>query len=253
MIYVFDEFRVDSQALLLFNRNQPVDVDAQTFDLIVFLIANRNRVVTRHEMIEALWSAKIVSDASLSNRINRARKYLGDDGQSQRYIKTLHGRGYQFVGNVTVAIDNEESLGSDLATEIEPQSIDLSSAKRGLMLNTPSIKLFSLSLVLIICIGTVSWFIRSLTSIESPKVEQSASVKLAVLPIEFVSDNENLAVLLSSLADYLTNRLASSLNIAVLHPETVRAKYNEFDDVWAIAKATQANYLIRLKVQPVES
>ena len=72
------------------------------FDLLVYLIRHRDRVVTREELFREVWDGREVSDATLSNHVKSARKILGDSGELQRTIQTIRGRGYQFIAPVTV-------------------------------------------------------------------------------------------------------------------------------------------------------
>ncbi len=83
----------------------PVSVEPQVFDILAFLIEQRERVVSRDELIETIWQGRIISDAALSSRIRDVRTVLGDTGAQQAFIKTLHGRGFRFVGNLLAAED----------------------------------------------------------------------------------------------------------------------------------------------------
>ncbi len=100
MIYRLGTLEIDPANFRLAERGKTVSVEPLVFDLIVYLIENRDRLLTRQELFDAIWSGKVVSDTSLSNHIKSARKALGDDGQQQRVIKTIHGRGYQFVAEI---------------------------------------------------------------------------------------------------------------------------------------------------------
>jgi len=77
-----------------------VHVEPQVFDLLVHLIRNRDRIVSKDELFEAIWQGRIVSEATLSSRISAARRALGDSGNDQSFIRTLHKRGFRFVGDV---------------------------------------------------------------------------------------------------------------------------------------------------------
>ena len=70
------------------------------FDVLYYLIRNRERVVSKDDLIAAVWHGRIVSDAALTTRINVARNAIGDSGYDQRLIKTLPRRGFRFVGAV---------------------------------------------------------------------------------------------------------------------------------------------------------
>ena len=73
---------------------------AGVFDVLRYLIENRDRVVTRGELLDEVWSGRIVSESALSSRIKDARVVIGDSGARQEWIKTIHGRGFRFVGDV---------------------------------------------------------------------------------------------------------------------------------------------------------
>ncbi|HEY2782810.1 MAG TPA: winged helix-turn-helix domain-containing protein [Steroidobacteraceae bacterium] len=103
MIYRFDPFELDTDKVELRGRSKPVAVEPQVFGLLALLIENRERLVSKDEIIEKVWEGRIVSDSAVASRIKSARKALGDDGVSQRYIKTIHGQGFRFVAGVRVA------------------------------------------------------------------------------------------------------------------------------------------------------
>ena len=77
-----------------------VSIAPQVFDLLDYLIRNRERVVSKDDLINAIWNGRIVSDAALTTRLNAARGAIGDSGEQQRLIKTLPRKGFRFVGDV---------------------------------------------------------------------------------------------------------------------------------------------------------
>src|SRR5262249_6246122 len=77
-----------------------VSVTPQVFDLLDYLIRNREHVVSKHDLISAIWEGRIVSDAALTTRLNAARTAIGDSGEEQRLIKTLPRKGFRFVAAV---------------------------------------------------------------------------------------------------------------------------------------------------------
>ena len=98
--YLFAEFEIDLGQQELRRLGQAVHIEPQVFDLIVHLVRNRDRIVSKDELIETIWSGRIISEAALSSRINGARRALGDNGSDQAMIRTLHKRGFRFVGDV---------------------------------------------------------------------------------------------------------------------------------------------------------
>jgi formylglycine-generating enzyme required for sulfatase activity/DNA-binding winged helix-turn-helix (wHTH) protein len=100
MSYRIDAYVIDPAGYEVRHKDVLVPVEPQVLELLVFLIENRQRTVTKDEIIERVWKGRIVSDATLSSRIKAARQVLGDDGTAQRFIRTVHGRGFRFVGEV---------------------------------------------------------------------------------------------------------------------------------------------------------
>jgi TolB-like protein/DNA-binding winged helix-turn-helix (wHTH) protein len=98
--YQFTEFEIDLSQQELRRLGQAVHIEPQVFDLIVHLVRNHERIVSKDELIETIWNGRIISEAALSSRINGARRALGDNGNDQALIRTLHKRGFRFVGNV---------------------------------------------------------------------------------------------------------------------------------------------------------
>ena len=100
MKYRFAEFEIDLSQQELRRLGEPVHIEPQVFDLIVHLVRNHDRIVSKDELIETIWNGRIISEAALSSRINGVRRALGDNGTDQVFIRTLHKRGFRFVGHV---------------------------------------------------------------------------------------------------------------------------------------------------------
>jgi TolB-like protein len=103
MIYKFEQLTLHTEQYQLNHNDKPVPVEPLVFDLLVYLIENRDRVVGRGELLDNLWSGKVVSDSALAARLKDARKAVGDSGTRQAIIKTVHGRGYQFIAQIDKA------------------------------------------------------------------------------------------------------------------------------------------------------
>lgn len=100
MIWRFGEFQLDPNRFELLHRDVPVRAEPQVLSLLVHLIRNRDRMVEKDEIAQAVWNGRAVSDASIASRIRSARQAVGDNGTSQSVIRTLHGRGFRFVADV---------------------------------------------------------------------------------------------------------------------------------------------------------
>jgi adenylate cyclase len=98
--YCFEEFAFEIDRRELHRGAEVVSITPQVFDLLEYLIRNRERVVSKDELINAVWNGRIVSDAALTTRLNAVRAAIGDTGEEQRLIKTLPRKGFRFVGQV---------------------------------------------------------------------------------------------------------------------------------------------------------
>jgi len=105
MIYRFGDFEIDAGQVELRRDGARLAVEPQVFALLRLLVERRERLVTKDEIIEEVWNGRIISESALSSRIKFARQALGDDGATQQWIRTIHGQGFRFVGEVTVEGD----------------------------------------------------------------------------------------------------------------------------------------------------
>ena len=96
----FGDFEIDAARQELRQAGAPVHIEPQVFDLLVYLVQHRDRIVSKDELIETIWHGRVISEAALSSRISAARRALGDNGNDQTLIRTLHKRGFRFVGEV---------------------------------------------------------------------------------------------------------------------------------------------------------
>ena len=100
MRYLFDDYALDPNRRELSHGDHTVRLEPQAFDLLEYLIRNRERVVSRDDLLAAIWGGRIVSDSAMATRINAARYAVGDTGKAQHSIKTVPRKGIRFVGMV---------------------------------------------------------------------------------------------------------------------------------------------------------
>ncbi len=101
MRYHFGPFRLDVAGRELLHETNPVAIEPMVFDCLAFLLMHRDRMVSRDELVAEVWGGRFVSEATISGRMKSARQAIGDDGRTQKYIRTVHGRGFRFVGSVS--------------------------------------------------------------------------------------------------------------------------------------------------------
>jgi TolB-like protein/Tfp pilus assembly protein PilF len=130
MIYKFGRFELDLAAVELRADGNVVDLERQVFGLLALLLENRERLVSKDEIMEKVWDGRIVTDAAVASRVKSARAALGDDGKSQQFIKTIHGQGYRFVAQAkavrspTVAAAAEPVASKDSSVADLVQRLD---------------------------------------------------------------------------------------------------------------------------------
>lgn len=115
-IYCFDDMELDSARFELRRNGVHVHVEPQVLSLLILLAANHGRMVSKDNIIEEIWDGRIVSESAVAARIKTARKAIGDDGKEQRLIRTIHGKGFRFVGDLAV---RERATSAVIATTPE--------------------------------------------------------------------------------------------------------------------------------------
>src|SRR3982074_2403856 len=103
----FGDSEIDLERRELWRAKCAVHVEPQVFDLLIYLVENRDRVVSKDDLIASVWGGRIVSDSTLTSRINAARKGGGDSGEDQKLIRTIARKGVRFVGAVRVQSDSD--------------------------------------------------------------------------------------------------------------------------------------------------
>ncbi|MEQ8348015.1 MAG: winged helix-turn-helix domain-containing protein [Sneathiellaceae bacterium] len=210
MCYVIGSFRIDPALRELHDGGREVAVEPKVFDLLLYLVENRARVVGKEELVAQIWQGRIVSEAALSSCVKAARRALGDDGQRQGLIRTIHRRGFRFVGPVG---EGSRPLMSGLPAGAAPAPEAAADAGEG---------------------GT---FDIDLTPPEGPSI--------AVLPIRAIGGGELTPVLAEGLSHDITVRLARTRWLFV----TARASALQFratePDLVEIGRRLGVRYLLR--------
>jgi TolB-like protein/Tfp pilus assembly protein PilF len=99
--FIFDDQTLDTERRELLRGGMPISVEPQVFDLMVYLVQNRDHVVSKEDLIAAVWGGRTISDSTFTSRINAARTALGDSGRDQKLIRTITRKGLRFVGAVS--------------------------------------------------------------------------------------------------------------------------------------------------------
>ena len=119
MIYVFGDYQLDTQRCELRRGDALCALERQGFNVLVYLLQHRDRMVAKDELLEQLWPNQIVSESTLTQRLRSVRRALGDSGREQLFIKTVHGRGYRFVAAVKEHIPDNIAASAQVPPVVE--------------------------------------------------------------------------------------------------------------------------------------
>jgi TolB-like protein len=135
VVFRFGDYVLDIERRELRRGAEPVALEPQVFDLLVYLVRNRDRVVSKDDSIQGVWGGRIVSDSALTTRLNAVRKAVNDSGVEQRLIRTVPRRGVRFIGEVSE--DDEPAT----RVEVTPAAIGPQIAPRLSMVVLPFVNL----------------------------------------------------------------------------------------------------------------
>ena len=135
--FVFGECVLDTGRRELSRGSEPVAVGPQVFDLLIHLIENRDRVVSKDELLDVIWRGRTISESTLTSHVNFARRAIGDNGEEQRLIRTISRKGFRFVGDVREA----PSLGAEKSkvAEAGPSHLNITSLGALALPDQPSV------------------------------------------------------------------------------------------------------------------
>src|SRR5215467_262477 len=109
-LYEFGPFRVDAQREILLRAGEPVPLTPKTFQILLVLLRHNQELVTKDDLMKAVWPDTFVEEANLSRNIFMLRKALGETSQDHRYIVTVPGRGYRLADSVRLLPDQETAI-----------------------------------------------------------------------------------------------------------------------------------------------
>ena len=109
MLFHFSDYILDTSRRELRCGDQSIEVEPQVLDLLIYLMQNHDRVVSKDDLIASVWGGRIVSDTTLTSRIYAARRAIGDSGRNQKLIRTIARKGLRFIGDVRMQADDDSS------------------------------------------------------------------------------------------------------------------------------------------------
>jgi len=244
MNYRFDNFEIDTALFKVTKDGVALSIEPKVFDLIVYLIENRYEVVSRDQLFAQVWKGREVSDTSLSNHIKLARKTFGDNGELQKVISTVRGRGYQFIGqieetnpeNVYQAGNTKSSNGISLLHSNKTAASEVTATSP----TTFQKRTYQLTVALLLGIIVTLLFFQFY---QTPK--QTAQIKrIAVLPFTNLKPEPQTDYLGFAIADQIIGDLAKLNNITVRASGAVRQYQKTNIELSEIAAKLDVEYLL---------
>jgi TolB-like protein/DNA-binding winged helix-turn-helix (wHTH) protein/Tfp pilus assembly protein PilF len=217
MVYRFDQFEVDDRKFRFFEGGAPMQIEPKVLRLLIYLIANRNRLVRKQELLDAVWQDAMVTENSLTRAIGLLRKALNEDGHVPRYIETVPTAGYRFIANVTAV---EQNSGVGASSLIEPAAIP--PADHG---GAPRRRIWIPAAILLL-LATAAGAYRFFFHRNGGETIDS----VAVLPFVNASGDPNAEYLSDGITESLINSLSQLPNLKVMSRDTAfRFKGKEAD------------------------
>jgi DNA-binding winged helix-turn-helix (wHTH) protein/TolB-like protein len=264
LLFLFDNFILDVDRRELRRDRVVIPLQPQVFDLLEYLIRDRDRVVTRDDLIAAVWGGRIVSESTLATRINAARTAIGDSGEAQELIRTLPRKGFRFVGIVreaekpespiaalgietpsdpaSIAVDHERSERIEPAVAIGGHGGGLGRAGRWAARN---VRPLTIALALLVAFASAALAAQYFYS--RGKENQIAFPVLApigVLPFEPLGASIETTAVAALLSDDLVNALARVPSLQVISRLAARQNGGRPKDVTTIGNELGVRYLL---------
>jgi TolB-like protein/DNA-binding winged helix-turn-helix (wHTH) protein/tetratricopeptide (TPR) repeat protein len=202
-VYRFDDFLVDPETWRLFWDGQEIHLEPVVLKLLIYLIENRERLVTRHELMDTVWGETVISESALTKAVARLRKTLNDDSATPRYLETVRSRGYRFVADV-------EKVESPDQADLSPRKTRAAVARRRLFAGATA--------VVVLIVLAVSW-------LRGPQIEtpQAAAIgSLAVLPLDNLTGDPEQDYYVDGLQDLLISELSQLSGLGVTSRQSTK-------------------------------
>lgn len=252
-IYEFEEFRLDEKSHKLFRRagRELVPLTPKAVDLLIYLVRNAGKILTKEDLLNAVWENSFIEEANLSQTIFVLRKTLGENKKTPRFILTVPSRGYQFIATVSEIksdkpVPQAVNLSQTNVSEPPESKVNDPAAVQKSKKKNYRFYIFAVPLVVLFTAG-VYWFYFSATKPVSVREIKT----IAVLPFEDLSAGQTEKYLGVGLADALANKLGNLRQITVRPTRTVLRYAESRDDIGKIGRELQVDAVLDGRIQRV--
>lgn len=239
-IYEFGIFQLNIGKGVLLRENQPVSMQWKTFELLCVFAKSNGNLLTRDDLMNALWADTFVEDNNLSQHISALRKVLEENGNGAKFIETVTGRGYRFIVPVEKnPVENNKEIAATAKADLETQIPDEQSGKLPISnVKSPRRFLIAVGLLFVFLLG--GYFLYW----QSPIYTKQKQYRLAILPLTNLQPNDETDFLGYALADALIAKLAPVKSLGVRPVSSVSKYRNHTPSPQEAAKELNADLLL---------
>jgi len=217
-IFKFGAYVLNPVQRELKHAGEIVDIEPRAFELLIFLVQNRDRAVSKDELQDVIWPGMIVTETALTRAVMKARKAVGDDAVRQEMIKTLHGHGYRFVAQVrseqapAVPVDAEPAPGTDKGTPGKPAA------------EKSNLRVMAIFAIALFIAAGLSWVLLR------PQPIADGEMRIAILPLEDKTGSQDLAWTRFGLMGYVNELIGNDGSMQVVPAGSIMELTGNF--VW---------------------
>jgi len=271
----FEGFLLDTQKSRLYQKGELLELEPQIYGILELLVTRHGEIVSRDEIIDAVWDGRLVSNNVIDNRIKSARAAIADDGKTQRWIRTYPNRGYKFIGEIRVVDETDNPADpvsppaeTNLSSQPEPDITELeqpSKTSASFFQKSTALKLAAMALI-----GVFGFFITSQTTssgiTQAPPVAEinddeavyklafeddpDALPRVAVLPFETIGDKSDYEYLPQILRSEIINKIRAIDGIIVVGLSSGAGIDESLKDYDILKEALFLDYAIAAKIVP---
>lgn len=240
-LYEFGPFRVDPQEHLLLRDGKPVAVTPKAFDTLLVLLQNSGHLLLKDELLKAVWPDSFVEEVNLSQNISALRRALGDTAQESRYIATVPGKGYRFIGEVRAIQPAEEPQDTPIVEE-RPQLQAPIKQSRPMRFPALIAGTVALAAVVVVVLGAykVRWAGEGKAAV-SAKPQISS---IAVLPLENLSNDPQQEYFVEGMTDEIITDLAQLPGLRVISRTSTQQYKGTHKSLPQIARELNVNAVL---------
>lgn len=271
MKYHLGEYELDPRTYSLTLASTPVPVSRKRFEVLLYLVRERHRVVTRHELVEHFWEGHEVYEENLTKCISELRKALGDQQKPHRSIETIPAVGYRYIGGVeervpaceSFTVDSHETtdaavpaapeVGHDSPADargLEVESVPVGFRSQMTSTARPRPSVFIVTLLAFIALGAVAVSVNSSRGAsKTVQASPGAIHSLAILPFKPISEQSRDEFLELGMADALITKLSNVVQVSVLPTGSVRKYASLTQDPIAAGKELNVDSVLEGTVQ----